>query len=387
MQAIVEDPLALFYDGIRNPVTRDKYERRLFSFLGSIDIAGSSLDEKAKAFVARAREDPSWAAYSIIDYLRRQKSRAERKEISAATVPNFYKPIKLFCEMNDIVLNWKKIRKTLPQGRRHANDRAPSIDEIRLITNDGDLRLKCAILIMVSSGIRLGAWDYLEWGHIEPIIKDGRLIAAKIRVYAGDPDEYYSFITPEAYNALEFYMGFREMHGESISKSSPLLRDRFESTSKGSRGFASVPKRLKSSGLKRLIDRALWKYGIRTEKKRRHEFAMDHGFRKFFKTRAEQVMKPANVELLLGHSIGISDSYYRPTEKDLLEDYLKAVPLLTINQPQVQTDDRKELEDKVKMMEQQLAYMMGMIEEFRKEGKLMSNSISGRAVFKINQDQ
>ena len=42
-------------------------------------------------------------------------------------------------------------------------------------------------------------------------------------------------------------------------------------------------------------------------------------------------MKPINVEILTSHSTGVSDSYYRPVEKDLLEDYLKAVQLLTIN--------------------------------------------------------
>ena len=32
------------------------------------------------------------------------------------------------------------------------------------------------------------------------------------------------------------------------------------------------------------------------------------------------------------HSTGISDSYYRPTENDLLEDYLKVVDQLAINE-------------------------------------------------------
>ena len=41
-------------------------------------------------------------------------------------------------------------------------------------------------------------------------------------------------------------------------------------------------------------------------------------------------MKPINVETLMGHSTGISDSYYRPTENDLLDDYLKIVDHLTI---------------------------------------------------------
>ena len=34
----------------------------------------------------------------------------------------------------------------------------------------------------------------------------------------------------------------------------------------------------------------------------------------------------------MGHSVGISDSYYRATEKDLLKDYMKAVAdFLTIS--------------------------------------------------------
>ncbi len=41
-------------------------------------------------------------------------------------------------------------------------------------------------------------------------------------------------------------------------------------------------------------------------------------------------MKPINVETLMGHSTGISDSYYRPTEKELLEDYYKVVDHLSI---------------------------------------------------------
>ena len=33
----------------------------------------------------------------------------------------------------------------------------------------------------------------------------------------------------------------------------------------------------------------------------------------------------------MGHSTGISDSYYRATETELLEDYLKAIDFLTIS--------------------------------------------------------
>ncbi len=34
----------------------------------------------------------------------------------------------------------------------------------------------------------------------------------------------------------------------------------------------------------------------------------------------------------MNHSIGVSNSYYRPQEKELLDDYLKAVENLTIKE-------------------------------------------------------
>src|SRR5215831_18381954 len=38
---------------------------------------------------------------------------------------------------------------------------------------------------------------------------------------------------------------------------------------------------------------------------------------------------PINVEITMDHNIGVSASYYRPLEKDVLQDYLKAVDELT----------------------------------------------------------
>jgi hypothetical protein len=66
--------------------------------------------------------------------------------------------------------------------------------------------------------------------------------------------------------------------------------------------------------------------------KKRHPFQAIHCYRKWFKTRCEIAgMKPINIEKLLSHSIGISNSYYRPTENELLEDYLKVSDLLMID--------------------------------------------------------
>jgi len=43
---------------------------------------------------------------------------------------------------------------------------------------------------MISSGIRVGAWDYLRWGNIKPIDRDGKIVAARMVVYDGEDDGF-----------------------------------------------------------------------------------------------------------------------------------------------------------------------------------------------------
>ena len=148
----------MFVYAIKSEQTKEKYKRRLYLFFEFLGLEGN-LEEKSKLFAAKAREDLNWAFASVMKFITYQKDRAERKEISASTVPNYYKPIKLFCEMNDILLSFKKISRGLPKERRSGNDRAPTLEEIRKIVNYPDRRMKPIIYTMTSSGIRLGAWD------------------------------------------------------------------------------------------------------------------------------------------------------------------------------------------------------------------------------------
>jgi hypothetical protein len=72
-----------------------------------------------------------WAQDNFMQFIAFQIQRARRKEIAESTISNYYKATKLFCEMNDLTLSWKKISRGLPVGRRAANDRAPIIEEIQ----------------------------------------------------------------------------------------------------------------------------------------------------------------------------------------------------------------------------------------------------------------
>ena len=383
------DPYSIFKYAMNSPVTRDRYTTRLNRFFSFIEIEGTTIEERCRIFVQNARKDIGWAFRSIINFLQVQKERVERKEITGSTIRNYVKAIKLFTEMNDILISWKRITRGLPRGRKWADDRAPTMDEIRKVVEYPDRRIKPIVYTMVSSGIRLGAWDYLKWGNVTPIHSDGNgeLVAAKIMVYAGEEEQYFTFISPEAYRALAGWMTFREKCGEKITSDSWVMRNLWDNRITKGKGWVTIPKKLKPSGIKALVENAIWTQGLRTKLpagKRRHEFQTDHGFRKFFKTHAEQVMKPINVEILMSHSTGVSDSYYRPVEKVLLDDYLKAVDLLTINSDKA-TLQKQVAEMKEKSKEEDYI-IKGKLSDKEKEIELLRqrDSINSEAIANLS---
>ena len=330
-------PLDSFMYALKSFEARRQYPKRLKLFFDFLGLDGT-LTEQSSDFLARLKKDTS-EQQNFLQFLQFHIERVRRKELAAGTVKNYYRAFKLFCEMNDVSLNWKKISRGLPKAKNSSNDRAPTMEELRKLVEYPDRRIKAIVFAMTSGGFRLGAWDYLRWKHVFPINDDkGEVIAAKVVVYAEEHDEYFTFITPEAYTALKEWMDFRAGYGEMVTGESWLMRDLWQTTNQnyGARwGLATNPKRLQSSAIKRLLTRALWEQGIRqalAQGVKRHEWTGAHGYRKAFKSRAEQVMRPANVEILMGHDIGISESHWRPTEKEVLEDFLKAVPLLSINQ-------------------------------------------------------
>jgi hypothetical protein len=66
---------------------------------------------------------------------------------------------------------------------------------------------------------------------------------------------------------------------------------------------------------------------------KRKQVPIFHGFRKFFtKQLVDSKLNPEIREMLLGHKIGLASAYYKPTERDMLSEYLKAVDNLTMNE-------------------------------------------------------
>jgi hypothetical protein len=124
----------MFLFAMRSPKTREKSTGRLrmfFDFLGI--LPEGNIAERSKAFCDKAKSDNGWAFGSTIRYLQTLKERVEAGEITAGTMKNRYQAVKLFGEMADIAISWKKISRGIPRVRKFADDRAPTIEEIQKI--------------------------------------------------------------------------------------------------------------------------------------------------------------------------------------------------------------------------------------------------------------
>jgi len=264
----------------------------------------------------------------------------------------------------------------------------PMHEEIQRIIEYPDRRIKSLVLTMCSSGIRLGAWQYLKWKHVEPIRRrddrgEDRIIAAKIVVYAGENEQYFSFITPEAFNALQDWMEYRRTSAVDINGESWVMRTIWDTTTPR-RSTIKCPKNMSQGAIKQLMKRALDSEGLRSSSlnpntnysQRRYEFKTNHGFRKFFQTNCESKMKSLDVMILMGQDTGLAASYNKQTPDMLLVEYLKAVDNLTIDmtrmkqqhQDQKMLDFAKNQQDLVTQMhmkDQEIRGLKEQIEEIR----------------------
>jgi hypothetical protein len=86
-------------------------------------------------------------------------------------------------------------------------------------------------------------------------------------------------------------------------------------------------------------------------------------------------MMPLNVELLLSHGAGISDSYLRPIKDRVLDDYLKVVNSLTINYDNNKAILQKQVAELKEKSKEESYIIIGKLAEKEKETEGMKAQI------------
>jgi integrase len=340
-----EDAYFNFVNSINSDATRKNYEYCMSRFLKYCNLDLDSLLKLPQQELSSL----------IIKYLVSQKISSQYKTVIMAT-------IKHACEMNDIVLNWKKLKKFNKSEKTdneiNGKDRGYTHEEIQKIFEFSDQRLKTAFLVLASTGIRIGA---LQSIRIEDLERINNLY--KITVYRGDREEYFTFCTPECAKEIDAYLDFRERRGEKITQDSYLLVRKFSLKTK------VKGKPFKGRALWAILEDCISNSGLReidhVNPFKRKKIPIFHGFRKFCtKQLVDSKLNPEIREMLLGHKIGLASCYYKPTEQEMLNEYLKAVNLLTINE---ENRLKLELEQKIQIEKSQIESLKDEFEKFRNE--------------------
>lgn len=284
--------------------------------------------------------------------------------------------LKKYYDMNRMTLNWKLIRSYLGEKVKVVKDRAYTTEDTKKLLEKADERKKAIILILASSGMRIGALSPLKFRHLHPIeLPDSNQKIYRITCYEKTNDEYFTYCTPEAATVIDSYLSYRKRYGEKIMPDSPVIRDQFDKKDpfdamKGihvtDRHLAQMLSFLAADAglieLKRLTTDDKSRGG-----RERKEIMRAHGFRKFFNTACIRAgLKSVHKEMLLGHRTGLDENYYRPEEQELLQDYMKAIPLLTINDVEREKVKTAKLED---MLEHKLADLQKQFASYVKTGR------------------
>ena len=303
------EPIQLFLFSIRSPETRSNYEllfQKYIDYVAETDLF--------------FQNNPRLIEAKIIEFMLYLRDKGK----SCGAIRNYLTPIKSFYKINDVVLNDRKIQKFLPEQLRVGNDRAYTHEEISKLLEIADERMRALILLMASSGIRIGAI---------PLLRLRNLQDSKLTVYEGFREEYFTFMTSECKKAIDSYLDMRSRYGEKLNENSYLFREQFDIRDQ----FAiSNPKQVTRHSIGWRLISLGERSGIRKrgqDKNIRQNIMVAHGFRKFFTTQlVNSRANPEIREMLLGHKIGLTGVYYKPSVEEIKQEYEKAINVLTINE-------------------------------------------------------
>jgi integrase len=347
-----------FVDTIKSQATLEQYKYGITQFMKFLKIR----DINNLMVMAQA---PKEIQQKIIDYVKYMR---EVKQLGAVTIQLYLASIMHFYSINDVNLNRKRISSYIPEVQQN-EDRPYTIQEIARLLEFSDLRSRAVILLFASTGMRIGAVPGLRLEHLTKIDK---YQLYQIKVYAGFKKyQYITFCTPECRKAIDTYLDYRERCGEQSTPKSPLFREQFDTNDLGE---IRKPKPLGVNAIIKILTKKLHLSGVMPvdqlkegEKsgKKRKSVMTSHGFRKFVITTMVSCRIDHSVRnKLVGHSIGLDKSYWKPQLNDLLQEYLKVVDALTINE-----------ENRLKRKVEQLTVRVDKLDELEEQMNRLSKKL------------
>lgn len=364
-----------FVNSLKTPATKMLYEYSVKKYYLSTPA------NKNLSIEQILEKPPKTIEYELIDCIYDMK---EKQGLSYSTLNVFVASVLHFFEINDVVLNRRKIKKFRGDSVNKYEYKSYTHEEINSIVSLLDERGKAAVLLMASTGMRVGALPDIRLKHLKRWnINNQDTHIYQITVYANSQkSKYTTFCTPEAAKTIDEYLEYRKRNGDDLKLDpstgnwlpgdSHLFIRNFDKDQQKILGLSasnllSIP--ISSRAIAYSVIRALERIGHRerltliegqaftySEKqsvysKHRNELHPCHSLRIFAVTQMQRSKLDKTIrEMLVGHSTGLDAAYYKPQDEEILQEYLKALDLLSIsneNRLQKQVDHYKLREDQL----------------------------------------
>ncbi len=312
-----ERSVKIFVASLKSPKTKEDYLRNLDRFRQYAQFDG--FDD----FILR---NPKDIQRLVEDYVLKM-----RETEHPNTIPTHYYPIQSFLEMNDVSINFKKMRRLFPEKIKTAVERGWTTLEVqKMLFVTTDLRTRALILFENACGGRIGLFDELLIKHLHEIQDSTYGKCYAITGYADSKEEYVTFLTPEATKALDDYFEYRKSRGHILSPNDSVFVSKRTIDGKpftSSKGLgSSVVSMVKKAGL----HNPLMKKGTR------YPIPSNHGFRHRFNEilKTSNLVNPHIAEKFLSHKsrlIPLDSVYFSPNIDTMFKEYKKVIPLLTVD--------------------------------------------------------
>jgi len=192
-----------FIEAIKSDATKKVYKISLRCYMNHLKIT------KADDLLLH-EANPKFIQSQMIDYIMSLR----HDGVGYATIKFLVAPIFTFYQLNDVTLNRKNVIRYLGELKRVVRDKAYTTEQIQQALQNADQRMRMIILILSSTGCRIGALRFLLLRNLTRRPDYGLY---KITFYEGSNSEYYTFTTREAATTgIDNYLLYRQRCGEHI---------------------------------------------------------------------------------------------------------------------------------------------------------------------------
>jgi integrase len=362
-----------FINSCRSEATKRDYRKSLSYFMDYMSIEA---EDYAKLIDGR---DVRIIQSDIINWITHMKDTAG---LSPASINLYVAAVNHFYAMNDVTLNTRRINAFKPEFRNVVEDQPYTREQIKLLLDKAEPRNRAIILLLSSSGMRVGALQNLRVGDLTPIDKYN---IYQIQVYKRSKSKYITFCTPECRKEIDLHLQYRKRYGEHITDKSPVFRTTFNRNDQFK--AANKIKPFSTVGIKCMVNELLNITGVRPSIKmtegmkhtsNRTNLMEVHGFRKFFDTSCTTAgMDSLYTEMLMGHDVGLKGRYTKLSPDELLEGNDKNLGYLSVMEHLIICEENR-LRRKVEVMTEKRNEIQVMKESHEQEMKAMREEMENK---------